>query len=76
MKLYMNRFVQHFGGMTDLSTIKFTRLNQFDSLVLPLVKWLERQGVTVVYDTKVTNVVFDITPEHKVARRIEWIHKI
>ena len=42
MKLYMNRFVQHFGGMTDLSTIKFTRLNQFDSLVLPLVKWLER----------------------------------
>ena len=73
MKLYMNRFVQHFGGMADLSTIKFTRLNQFDSLILPLVKWLEQQGVTIVYDTKVTNVVFDIIPERKVARRIEWI---
>ena len=73
MKLYMNRFVQHLGGMADLSTIKFTRLNQFDSLVLPLVKWLEQQGVTIVYDTKVTNVVFDISPERKVARRIEWI---
>ena len=73
MKLYMQRFVQHFGGMADLSTIKFTRLNQYDSLILPLVKWLEQQGVTIVYDTKVTNVVFDITPERKVARRIEWI---
>ena len=29
MKLYMQRFVQHFGGMADLSTIKFTRLNQY-----------------------------------------------
>ena len=65
MKLYMHRFIQHFGGMADLSAIKFTRLNQYDSLMLPLVKWLEQQGVTIVYDTKVTNVVFDITPERK-----------
>ena len=73
MKLYMQRFPQHFGGLHDLSTIKFTRLNQYNSLILPLVKWLEQQGVTFVYDTKVTNVVFDITPQRKVARRIEWI---
>ena len=73
MKLYMQRFPQHFGGLHDLSTIKFTRLNQYDSLILPLVKWLEQQGVKFVYDTKVTNVVFDITPERKIARRIEWI---
>ena len=73
MKLYMNRFVQHFGGMEDLSTIKFTRLNQYDSLIVPLVKWLEQQGVKIVYDTKVTNVLFDITKERKIARRIEWI---
>ena len=26
-----------------------------------------------MYDTKVTNVVFDVTPERKIARRIEWI---
>ena len=38
------------------------------------MKWLEEQGVTIVYDTRVTNVVFDITPERKVARRIEWLH--
>jgi oleate hydratase len=73
MKLYMNKFVHLFGGFADLSTIKWTRLNQYDSLILPLVTWLKQQGVTVEYDTRVTNVVFDITPERKVARRIEWL---
>ena len=73
MKLYANRFVHTFGGFSDLSIVKWTRLNQYDSLVLPLVTWLEKHGVTVQYDTRVTNVVFDITPGRKVARRIEWL---
>jgi oleate hydratase len=73
MKLYANRFVHTFGGFSDLSVVKWTRLNQYDSLVLPLMTWLEKQGVTVHYDTRVTNVVFDITPDRKVARRIEWL---
>ena len=31
MKRYMTRFIDDFGGLSDLSTIKFTRYNQFDS---------------------------------------------
>ena len=73
MKLYLHRFVDHIGGMPDLSTLKFTRRNQYESLTLPLVAWLEQHGVTIQYDTQVTNVVFDITAQRKVARRIEWI---
>ncbi|MGW8879317.1 oleate hydratase [Streptomyces mirabilis] len=73
MKLYANRFVHHFHGFSDLSTIKWTRYNQFDSLIRPLLVWLEKHGVTIQYDTQVTNVLFDITPERKVARRIEWL---
>jgi oleate hydratase len=73
MKLYANRFVHTFGGFSDLSVVKWTRLNQFDSLVLPLLTWLEAQGVTIQYDTRVTNVLFDITADRKVARRIEWL---
>ena len=71
MKLYMQRFPSTSVAYASRRH-QVTRLNQYDSLILPLVKWLE-QGVTIVYDTKVTNVVFDITPERKVARRIEWI---
>ena len=73
MKLYMNRFVHTFGGFADLSCVKWTRYNQFESLVLPLLTWLQQHGVTIEYDTRVTNVLFDIAPQRKVARRIEWL---
>lgn len=73
MKLYANRFVHAFGGFSDLSCVLFTRYNQFDSLIRPLVAWLEQQGVTIKYNTRVTNVLFDINPQRKIARRIEWL---
>ncbi|MBV8488235.1 MAG: oleate hydratase [Planctomycetaceae bacterium] len=73
MKRYANRFIHHFGGFPDLSAIKFTRYNQFDSLIRPVQAWLEQHGVTIQYNTRVTNVLFDITSTRKVARRIEWL---
>ena len=73
LKLYLNRFVHMISGMHDLSGITFTRYNQYESFIVPWVKWLEGHGVTFVYDTRVTNVLFDITAQRKVARRIEWL---
>ena len=74
LKRYLNRFIHLFSGMWDLAGITFSRYNQYESFILPLVKWLEEQhGVTIVYDTRVTNVLFDITAQRKVARRIEWL---
>jgi oleate hydratase len=75
MKLYVQRFIHHIDGLPDFSTLKFTKYNQYESLVLPLITWLQQQGVKVQFDTQVMNVVFDITPEKKVARRIEWIQQ-
>jgi len=73
MKLYVQRFIHHIDGLPDFSTLKFTKYNQYESLVLPLITWLRQQGVKVLFDTQVMNVVFDIASDHKVARRIEWI---
>ncbi len=39
-----------------------------------MVKYLEAHGVHFQYDTRVTNVIFDITPEKKAARKILMIH--
>jgi oleate hydratase len=75
MKLYVQRFIHHVNGLPDFSSLKFTKYNQYESLVLPLTTWLQQQGVKVQFDTQVMNVVFDIAPEKKVARRIEWIHE-
>jgi oleate hydratase len=71
MKLYLHRFCHHIGGLADLSTLKFTKYNQYESLILPLVKYLESNGVTLTYDTVVTNVTFDISGTQKIARTIE-----
>ncbi len=72
MKLYLHRFIHQIRGMPDFSTLKFTRYNQYESLVLPLVKWLRDQGVTFQFGTEVTDVDFDIAPGRKQATRIHW----
>jgi len=72
MKLYIHRFIHHVGGLPDLSTLKFTKYNQYESLVLPLYRWLLDQGVTFHFDTEVTDIDFDINTDRKQASRIHW----
>ena len=72
MKLYLHRFIHHIGGLPDFSALKFTKYNQYESLVLPMTKWLSEQGVRFQYDTEVTDVEFDLTASAKRATRIEW----
>lgn len=73
MKLYIHRFIHHIKGLPDLSALKFTKYNQYESLVLPMYKWLLAQGVTFHFDTEVTDIDFDITADRKQATRIHWI---
>lgn len=73
MKLYIRRFIHHVGGMPTLSTLRYTRYNQYESLILPLVKYLESHGVKFQYNTKVINVEFDIHGERKLAKHIIFL---
>ncbi|KAK5384067.1 hypothetical protein LTS13_002260 [Exophiala xenobiotica] len=72
-KLYLHRFINHIGGLPDFSTLKFTKYNQYESLVLPLYKWLIGQGVKFQYKTEVVDVDFSFDGEKKQATRIKWI---
>ncbi len=72
MKLYLHRFIHHIGGLPDFTALKFTRYNQYESLVLPLRKWLEDRGVRFEYGVEVTDVDFALTPGRKQATRIHW----
>ncbi|OAQ58810.1 myosin-crossreactive antigen [Pochonia chlamydosporia 170] len=72
MKLYLHRFVNHIHGLPDFSTLKFTKYNQYESLVLPLHKWLEDNGVTFQFQTTVHDVDFDIAADTKRATYIHW----
>ncbi len=71
MKLYFQRFIHHIGGLPDFSALKFTRYNQYESLILPMKKYLEEAGVDFQFNTEVTNVLFDFTSGKKIAKTIE-----
>ena len=74
MKLYIKRYIHHIGGLPDFSALRFTRYNQYESMILPMVKYLESYGVQFHFNTQVTNVLFDCRDGKKVAKRIEMIH--
>ena len=43
MKLYFQRFIHHISGLPDFSALKFTKYNQYESLILPMKKYLRQQ---------------------------------
>ena len=64
------RFIHHIKGLPDFSALKFTRYNQYESLVKPLITFLKDQDVDFQYETKINNIQVDIDHETKVARTI------
>lgn len=71
MKRYIKRYIHHIGGLPDFTALRFTKYNQYESMILPMVKYLENAGVGFHYNTKVVNVEFDVTSNRKQATRIE-----
>ena len=71
MKRYLQRYVHHIGGLPDFTALRFTRYNQYESMILPMIKYLEGFGVSFEYGVKVDNVKFDIQGEKKTATAIE-----
>lgn len=70
MRRYIARFIHHIGGLPDFSALKFTKYNQYESLAMPLVSYLESHGVQFQYGATVTNVEFAIDGDKKVAKRL------
>jgi oleate hydratase len=57
--------------MHDFSVVKFSKYNQYESFIQPIIKYLEKQGVKFILDATVNNVKFQITDEAKTAKVIE-----
>ena len=71
MKLYFQRFIHHISGLPDFSALKFTKYNQYESLILPMQKYLEAAGVEFRFGVEVTNVIFEFKDGKKIASAIE-----
>ena len=72
MKRYIRRYVHHVGGLPDFTALRFTKYNQYESMILPLQNYLKDHGVDFQFGVKVNNVVFDCTvKDHKLAKSID-----
>lgn len=70
MRRYLMRFIHHIDALADFSSLKFTKYNQYESLVLPLMNYLKEQGVHFQYDTVVKNVMMSKGGLEKVAKEL------
>ncbi len=73
MKRYIQRYVHHIDGLPDFSALRFTKYNQFESMILPLVKYLESHGVKIEYGIDVKNVIIDEENGKKIAKQIIYL---
>ena len=73
MKRYICRYVHHIDGLPDFSALRFTKYNQYESMILPLVKYLTSHGVKIEYGIDVKNVIIDTIGDKKVAKQIIYI---
>ncbi len=74
MKLYIKRFIHHIGGLPDFKALRFTRYNQYESIILPMETYLKSHGVQFHYNTKVTDVRFNVQNGRKQAASITVEH--
>jgi len=70
MKRYLQRFVHHIDGLPDFTALRFTKYNQYESMILPLVKYLISKGVKFEYGIDVKNVLFQQVGDKKLAKTI------
>lgn len=72
MKRYMHRFLQYLPGFSDLSCLRFSRYNQYESFIIPLTRWLIDKGVVFRYDTCVDDLDMEITAGRKTVTGIRF----
>lgn len=70
MKRYLCRYVHHIDGLPDFPALRFTKYNQYESIILSLQKYLENHGVKIEYRINVKNVIIENQNDRKSAKQI------
>lgn len=62
LRRYMNRMILEFSRINTLEGVTRTPYNQFESIILPMRKYLADQGVEFINNRKITTFNFKDTP--------------
>jgi oleate hydratase len=58
LKRYLHRFMNEFPRIETLAGVKRTVYNQYDTIVRPLTRWLDKQGVRFEHGARVVDMQF------------------
>lgn len=73
MKRYLCRYVHHIDGLPDFSALRFTKYNQYESMILPLIEYLKKHDVDVRFGMDVKNVVIEEAGGKKTAKELIYV---
>lgn len=73
MKRYLCRYVHHIDGLPDFSALRFTKYNQYESMILPLIEYLKKHDVDVQFGMDVKNVVIEEVGGKKTAKELIYV---
>lgn len=62
LRRYMNRMILEFSRINTLEGVTRTPYNQYESIILPMRKYLSDHGVTFINNRKITAFQFKDTP--------------
>nr|NQU92650.1 oleate hydratase [Bacteroidota bacterium] len=67
MRRYMKRFIHLVDGLYRLGGVMRTKYNQYHSVILPMRRHLEAQGVHFEMEQEVVDIDFDLSSDRKTA---------
>ena len=73
MKRYLCRYVHRIDGLPDFSALRFTKYNQYESMILPLIEYLKKHDVDVQFGMDVKNVVIEDVDGKKTAKELIYV---
>lgn len=73
MKRYLCRYVHHIDGLPDFSALRFTKYNQYESMILPLIEYLKKHDVNVQFGMDVKNVIIEDVDGKKTAKELIYV---
>ncbi len=73
LKRYLHRFFQELPRIHNLGGVRRTPYNQYDSIVRPLVHWLEARGVRFVTGARVSDLDFRYGPAGKSVETVHYV---
>lgn len=75
MRRYMKRFIHLVEGLPRLGGVMRTKYNQYDSVIVPMKRFLAQRSVVFQMNTQVTDIDFNLAADKKTATVLHVVNK-